>query len=107
MVGNDISYYVCIQKCFAVWKSVNPKDLEFGGVRVSQPSDDPELAIVEIPCSQTTLCTKNSQGTFPTSSGCLKKNVKVDLQQGFAMAVHPENVDAILKLWKEFARTGP
>jgi pimeloyl-ACP methyl ester carboxylesterase len=68
-VGNDISYYVCVQQCFARWNTASLKDLDFGGFKISQPYDDPRLALVEIPCLQkgsgasAAFCTKISEGT--------------------------------------------
>ena len=109
-VGDDISYYVCVKQCFAEWKTFRPKNLDFQGVRVSQPYGEPDLAIIEIPCleaAQWGLCVFDEQGTFPASTACLnKKKVKDDYRKSFAMVVHAENVDSVVSLWKEYAHVG-
>lgn len=104
-----ISYYVCIRQCFARWSTANLKDLDFGSVRVSQPYDDPKLALVEIPCLQKgslAFCTKTSEGTFATAE-CIKRKLKDDFLQSFVMVVHVENADSLFRLWKSFALTPP
>jgi len=106
-IGDDISYYVCVQQCFAVWKTVSRKNLDFDSVKITQPFQDPTMALVEIPCAKRELCTKDSQGTFPASTGCVKKKVKEDFLPTFDMVVHVENADAIRTLWKAFAAAGP
>lgn len=112
IVGDDISYYACVQKCFAHWNKVNVRDLDFKSTKVSQPYDDPTLAAVEIPCLPKSgvgsfgLCTETSEGTFATAE-CTKTNVKHDFQQSFVMVVHVESVDSLLRLWKSFGLTPP
>lgn len=110
MVGNDISYYLCIKQCFAAWRKVNLKDLDFGDVKVSQPFDDHRLAVVEIPClhpgTVAGLCLTEEVGTFP-SKECIKKNLKTNYYQSFRMTIHANNVDSLVRLWKEFAQVGP
>jgi hypothetical protein len=110
IVGNDISYYLCIKQCFAAWKTVNSKDLDFGDVKVSQPLDDRRLAVVEIPCLHpgmlAGLCVRDEVGTFP-SKGCLKKKLKTDFDPSLSMSVYAENVESLVRLWKGFAQVGP
>lgn len=106
MVGNDISFYRCTKQCFAAWKKVNPKNLDFGDVKVIQPFDDHKLAVVAIPCLHPDtvegFCLTEEVGTFP-SKECVKKKLKTDYYQSFGMTVHTDNVDSLLKLWKEFS----
>ncbi len=105
-VADNISYYVCVQQCFATWQSVSPKNLDFGGVSVIQPRGKPNLAIVKIPCLQVGLCLRYQEGTFPDSSpGCYKAKISEDDRQSLNMIVHTENLESVLKLWKEFAQS--
>jgi hypothetical protein len=110
MVGPNISYNLCVKQCFAEWKTVNPKSLDFGDLKVSQPFDDHRLAAVEIPClhpdTLAGLCVKGEAGTFP-ANGCVKKKLKTDFYQSFWMTVHTDTVDPLVRLWKEFAQVGP
>jgi len=106
-VGDDISYYACAKECFASWQTVNPRKLDFRSVKVTQPFDNPNFALIEIPCSKADYCTTYKSGTFPGSKGCVNKKVKTDYYPRLAIVVHVENVDSVVKFWKEFARVGP
>lgn len=106
MVGNDISYYLCTRPYFAAWRKVNLKDLDFGDLKVSQPFDNHKLAVVDIPClhpgTVAGLCLTEEVGTFP-SKECIKKKLKTDYYQSFWVTVHTDNVDSLVRLWKEFS----
>lgn len=104
IVGNDISYYLCTRQCFAAWRKVNLKDLDFVNVKVSQPFDDHRLALVEIPCHPHTWkgpCLTEEVGTFP-SKECVKKKLKTNYYKSLGMTVHADNADSLARLWKEF-----
>jgi hypothetical protein len=109
-VGEHISYYLCVKQCFSDWKTVNPKNLDFGSLYVSQPDGKPTLALIEIPClpqKEYGLCVTDQAGTFTSSTGCLKQKVKTDYYGRLEFVIHVENVDGLVKLWKEFARVNP
>lgn len=107
-VGKDVSYNLCVKQCLAAWKTVNPKSLDFSSVQVSQPHGEPNLAIIYIPCSQSSrFCVTDQEGTFTTTAVCRKRKVKDDLRDGLAIGVHAENVDSVVRLWKEFAQWKP
>ncbi len=112
-VGEDISYYRCFKQCLASWKTVNPARLDFSGIRVSHVDDEPTLAIVVVPCLLTAaiqdygLCVTTQYGTFTATSGCQKKKIKTDYVDHLYLTIHVENVDSVVKLWKEFAQWKP
>jgi len=108
IVGGKISYTTCIELCFASWVNVDPKRLDFEQINVSQ-DEDPELATVSIPCAkELDFCARISKGAVgPFSRGALCKKKKTsEVSRYFVMDVHAENADAIVKLWKDFARAG-
>jgi hypothetical protein len=108
IVGGKISYYKCIEICFASWVNVDPKGLDFGQTNVSQ-DEDPDLASVGIPCRAGLYCArtiKGSVGPFSIGTVCSKKKTSPDLSPYFVMDVHAKNADAIADLWKKFARAG-
>jgi hypothetical protein len=117
-VGADISYNRCFKQCIGSWKVVNPTLLDFGGIEVSHPDGRPTLAIVEIPCVPITaatkdyygLCVTNQYGTLPPWGDCQvkkKTKVKTDYVGRLYITVHIENVDSVVRLWKEFAQWKP
>ena len=111
LTGTNPNWYIGIPlQCFAAWKTVNSKDLDFGDVKVSQPLDDRRLAVVEIPCLHpgmlAGLCVRDEVGTIP-SKGCLKKKLKTDFDPSLSMSVYAENVESLVRLWKGFAQVGP
>lgn len=113
-VGEDISFYRCFKQCLASWKTVNPKRLDFSGIEVSHPDGEPTLAMVAVPCLPMTaatqdygLCVKTQYGTFTTTSDCQKKKIKTDYVNHLYISVHVENVDSVVRLWKEFAQGKP
>jgi hypothetical protein len=108
-VGESISYYACVKRCFASWKTANVKRLDFGGIKISSIDAQPTLAMVRIPCLPPTptttdygLCVMDQMGTFPTPSGCYQKKVKTDWYYNLDFVVHVENSDEVEKLWKKF-----